>query len=66
MALPDHDMDAERGPSRLDVDHAANLAHRVRIGAGDAGDHHVGLAELEHGRAERVAVLVDHPLDVAV
>ena len=38
----------------------------LRIGPGDAGDHRVGLAEREQQRGEDVAVLVDHPLDLAV
>ena len=66
VRLADHQVDAERGDALLRVEHAADLAIALRIGPGDAGDHHVGLAHGEQKRAEDVAVLVDRPLELAV
>ncbi|PAV67848.1 hypothetical protein WR25_18539 [Diploscapter pachys] len=65
VALPDEDVDAEGGAPRLGIDHALHLAHRFRPGAGNAGDHRIRFAQLEQRRPEDVAVLVDHPLDIA-
>src|SRR3546814_1419019 len=40
-------------------------AHRLRIGAGDAGYHRVAEPQFQQQRAEDIAVAVDHALAVA-
>src|SRR3546814_12212526 len=47
LLLPDPDMHAERGLALGMVDHAAHFAHRLRIGAGDAGYHRVAEPQLD-------------------
>ena len=37
VRLADHDVNAERRPSLGRIEHAADLAHRLGIGARDAG-----------------------------
>ena len=65
MVAADDDVDPERGRAGLVVDHHPHLAQRLAERARRAGDHRVGLAQREHRRGKDVAVLVDHPLDLA-
>jgi hypothetical protein len=50
----------------LGIEHAQDLAQVLRVGAGDAGDHHVRLARFEQQGGEGVPVLVHRPLDLAL
>src|SRR3546814_15846286 len=65
LLLPDPDMHAERGLALGMVDHAAHFAHRLRIGAGDAGYHRVAEPQFQQQRAEDIAVADDHAIAVA-
>src|SRR3546814_20637403 len=58
LLLPDPDMHAERGLALGMVDHAAHFAHRLRIGAGDAGYHRVAEPQFQQQRAEDLPVAV--------
>ena len=65
VRLTDEHVNTEGNTTFGRVEHPANLAHRLGIGARRAGDHCIGLAHFQQERSEDVAVLVHHPLHFA-
>ena len=53
-------------PPVAGLDRMADVVQADRGGAGQAGDHGVGVAGRHHAGGEHVAVLVDHALAVAL
>src|SRR3546814_3191459 len=66
VGLADQYVDAEGRAAGLGVEHAAKLADRLPVGTGNAADQRVRLSEGEQESREGVAVLVHHPLDLAL
>ena len=65
MVAADDDVDPERSGVGLVLDHGRTCLQRLAERPRRSGDHRVRFAEREHRRGEIVAVLVDHPLDLA-
>ncbi len=66
VVLADHHVDAERRRAVLGIEHPAHFARALAEGPGEPGDHPVAMPQRHQQRGEHIALLIDHPRDIAL